>query len=60
MCVFCRRTIILRRREYDARGVLLREKDVGIARLKSLVEEKETESAEVPCLRDQVSVLTAE
>ncbi|GJS41683.1 hypothetical protein Tco_0566726 [Tanacetum coccineum] len=36
------------------------EKDVEIARLKSLVEEKETESAEVPRLRDQVSVLTAE
>ncbi|GKF51977.1 hypothetical protein Tco_0148444 [Tanacetum coccineum] len=46
--------------KYDARGVLLREKDVEISRLKSLVEEKETESAEVPCLRDQVSVLTAE
>ncbi|GJV94361.1 hypothetical protein Tco_1545938, partial [Tanacetum coccineum] len=46
--------------KYDARGVLLREKDVEIARLKSLVEEKETESAEVPRLRDQVSVLTAE
>ncbi|GJR63038.1 hypothetical protein Tco_1505200 [Tanacetum coccineum] len=29
------------------------EKDVEIARLKSLVEEKETESAEVPRLRDQ-------
>ncbi|GKA31426.1 hypothetical protein Tco_0717731 [Tanacetum coccineum] len=48
------------RAKYDARGVLLREKDVEIARLKSLVEEKETESAEVPRLRDQVSVLTAE
>ncbi|GKF09817.1 hypothetical protein Tco_0044041, partial [Tanacetum coccineum] len=36
------------------------EKDVEIARLKSLVEEKETESAEVPRLRDQVSVLSAE
>ncbi|GJR24190.1 hypothetical protein Tco_0972717 [Tanacetum coccineum] len=46
--------------KYDARGVLLREKDVEIARLKSLVEEKETESAEVPRLRDQVSVLTSE
>ncbi|GJV82338.1 hypothetical protein Tco_1522236 [Tanacetum coccineum] len=31
----------------------MREKDVEIARLKSLVEEKETESAEVPRLRDQ-------
>ncbi|GJU32434.1 hypothetical protein Tco_1176023 [Tanacetum coccineum] len=46
--------------KYDARGMLLREKDVEIARLKSLVKEKETESAEVPRLRDQVSVLTAE
>ncbi|GJT76329.1 hypothetical protein Tco_1043054 [Tanacetum coccineum] len=48
------------RAKYDAQGVLLREKDVEIARLKSLVEEKETESAEVSRLRDQVSVLTAE
>ncbi|GJV81415.1 hypothetical protein Tco_1517285 [Tanacetum coccineum] len=32
--------------KYDAQGVLLKEKDVEIARLKSLVEEKETESAE--------------
>ncbi|GJT76327.1 hypothetical protein Tco_1043052 [Tanacetum coccineum] len=48
------------RAKYDARGVLLREKDVEIAMLKSLVEEKETESAEVPRLRDQVYVLTAE
>ncbi|GJW78101.1 hypothetical protein Tco_0139783 [Tanacetum coccineum] len=46
--------------KYDARGVLLKEKDVEIARLKSLVKEKETESAEVSRLRDQVSVLTAE
>ncbi|GJV30151.1 hypothetical protein Tco_1386599 [Tanacetum coccineum] len=44
--------------KYDARGVLLKEKDVEIARLKSLVKEKETESAEVSRLRDQVSVLT--
>ncbi|GKC67439.1 hypothetical protein Tco_1100037, partial [Tanacetum coccineum] len=35
-------------------------KDVEIDRLKSLVEEKETESAEVSRLRDQVFVLTAE
>ncbi|GJS92845.1 hypothetical protein Tco_0799813 [Tanacetum coccineum] len=34
------------RGKYDARGVLLREKDAEIARLKSLVKEKETESAE--------------
>ncbi|GJS23255.1 hypothetical protein Tco_0451887 [Tanacetum coccineum] len=46
--------------KYDARGVLLREKDVEIARLKSLVKEKETESAEVLRLRDQVSVLAAD
>ncbi|GJS41856.1 hypothetical protein Tco_0566899 [Tanacetum coccineum] len=48
------------RAKYDAQGVLLKEKDMEIARLKSLVEEKETESAEVSRLRDQVSVLTAE
>ncbi|GJZ63030.1 hypothetical protein Tco_0619451 [Tanacetum coccineum] len=48
------------RAKYDARGVLLREKDAEIARLKSLVKEKETESAEVSRLRDQVSILTAE
>ncbi|GJU51959.1 hypothetical protein Tco_1221514 [Tanacetum coccineum] len=48
------------RAKYDARGVLLREKDVEIARLKSLVEEKETEFAEVSRLRDQVYVLIAE
>ncbi|GJY69822.1 hypothetical protein Tco_0472804 [Tanacetum coccineum] len=41
-------------------GVLLREKDAEIARLKSLVKEKETESAEVLRLRDQVSVLAAD
>ncbi|GKA01069.1 hypothetical protein Tco_0673734 [Tanacetum coccineum] len=46
--------------KYDARGVLLREKDAEIARLKSLVREKETESAEVLHLRDQVSVLAAD
>ncbi|GKE92295.1 hypothetical protein Tco_1573390, partial [Tanacetum coccineum] len=43
--------------KYDARGVLLGEKDAGIARLKSLVKEKETESAEILRLYDQVSVL---
>ncbi|GKA11938.1 hypothetical protein Tco_0691484 [Tanacetum coccineum] len=48
------------RAKYDARGVLLREKDAEIARLKSLVREKETESAEVLRLRDQVSVLAAD
>ncbi|GJV97448.1 hypothetical protein Tco_1549025 [Tanacetum coccineum] len=48
------------RAKYDAQGVLLKEKDVEIARLKSLVEEKETESAEVSRLRDQVYVLTVE
>ncbi|GKG66201.1 hypothetical protein Tco_0694689, partial [Tanacetum coccineum] len=31
---------------------------MGIARLKSLVQEKETESVEVSHLRDQVSVFT--
>ncbi|GJX56897.1 hypothetical protein Tco_0286794 [Tanacetum coccineum] len=48
------------RAKYDARGVLLRDKDAKIARLKSLVKEKETESAEVLRLRDQVSVLAAD
>ncbi|GJR30800.1 hypothetical protein Tco_1107032, partial [Tanacetum coccineum] len=48
------------RGKYDARGVLLREKDAEIARLKSLLEEKETESVEVLRLRDQVSVLAAD
>ncbi|GKA69350.1 hypothetical protein Tco_0775414, partial [Tanacetum coccineum] len=46
--------------KYDARGVLLREKDAEIAKLKSLVKEKETESVEVLRLRDQVSVLAAD
>ncbi|GKE07030.1 hypothetical protein Tco_1399048 [Tanacetum coccineum] len=46
--------------KYDARGVLLGEKDTEIARLKSLVKEKETESAEVLRLRDQVSVVAAD
>ncbi|GJY22538.1 hypothetical protein Tco_0396196 [Tanacetum coccineum] len=32
--------------KYDARGVLLREKDAEIAKLKSLLKEKETKSAE--------------
>ncbi|GJU21439.1 hypothetical protein Tco_1154781 [Tanacetum coccineum] len=48
------------RAKYDARGVLLSEKDAEIARLKSLVREKETESAEVLRLRDQVSVLATD
>ncbi|GJW11890.1 hypothetical protein Tco_1577717 [Tanacetum coccineum] len=48
------------RAKYDARGVLLREKDAEIARLKSLVKEKETESAKVPRFRDQVSALAAD
>ncbi|GJZ47913.1 hypothetical protein Tco_0601745 [Tanacetum coccineum] len=48
------------RGKYDARGVLLSEKDAEIARLKSLLKEKETEAAEVLRLRDQVSVLAAE
>ncbi|GJR67990.1 hypothetical protein Tco_0014055 [Tanacetum coccineum] len=47
------------RAKYDARGVLLSEKDAEIGRLKSLMREKETESAEVLHLRDQVSVLAA-
>ncbi|GJW59297.1 hypothetical protein Tco_0106028 [Tanacetum coccineum] len=48
------------RGKYDARGVLLREKDAEIARLRSLLEEKKAESAEVPRLRDQVSALAAD
>ncbi|GJW76046.1 hypothetical protein Tco_0137728 [Tanacetum coccineum] len=48
------------RAKYNARGVLLRDKDAEIARLKSLVKEKETESAEVLRLRDQVSALAAD
>ncbi|GJS35699.1 hypothetical protein Tco_0534081 [Tanacetum coccineum] len=48
------------RAKYDAQRVFLKEKDVEIARLKSLVDEKKTESAEASRLRDQVSVLTAE
>ncbi|GKB59401.1 hypothetical protein Tco_0915587, partial [Tanacetum coccineum] len=48
------------RAKYDARGVLLKDKDAEIARLKSLVKEKETKSAEVLRLRDQVSVLAAD
>ncbi|GJU92434.1 hypothetical protein Tco_1304857 [Tanacetum coccineum] len=43
-----------------ARQICLGEKDAEIARLKSLVKEKETESAEVLRLRDQVSVLAAD
>ncbi|GJW81017.1 hypothetical protein Tco_0144992 [Tanacetum coccineum] len=46
--------------KYNDRGVLLREKDAEISRLKSLVKEKETESAEVLRLRDQVFVLAAD
>ncbi|GJW15877.1 hypothetical protein Tco_0020010 [Tanacetum coccineum] len=48
------------RAKYDAQGVLLKEKDAEISRLKSLVKEKETESVEVLHLHDQVSVLTAD
>ncbi|GJS90804.1 hypothetical protein Tco_0773440 [Tanacetum coccineum] len=48
------------RAKYDAQGVLLSEKDAEIARLKSLVREKETESADVLHLCDQVSVLAAD
>ncbi|GKF75955.1 hypothetical protein Tco_0225399, partial [Tanacetum coccineum] len=48
------------RAKYDARGVLLSEKDAEITRLKSLLKENEAEAAEVPRLRDQVSVLAAE
>ncbi|GJY12301.1 hypothetical protein Tco_0381610, partial [Tanacetum coccineum] len=47
------------RAKYDARGVLLSEKDAEISKLKSLLKEKETEAAEVLRLRDQVSVLAA-
>ncbi|GJY23489.1 hypothetical protein Tco_0397147 [Tanacetum coccineum] len=46
------------RAKYDARGVLLSEKDAEIARLKSLLKEKETEAAEVLRLRDQVRTLS--
>ncbi|GKB56573.1 hypothetical protein Tco_0912759, partial [Tanacetum coccineum] len=45
------------RAKYDARGVLLRENDVEIARLKSLVEEKETESAVVSQKDTDISFL---
>ncbi|GKD78275.1 hypothetical protein Tco_1340896 [Tanacetum coccineum] len=48
------------RAKCDAQAVLLKEKDVEIARLKALVHEKETDSAEVSRLRDQVSGLSAE
>ncbi|GKG57422.1 hypothetical protein Tco_0584848, partial [Tanacetum coccineum] len=48
------------RAKYNTRGVLLREKDAEIVRLKSLLKEKETESAEVLRLRNQVSVLAAD
>ncbi|GJW09129.1 hypothetical protein Tco_1571552 [Tanacetum coccineum] len=48
------------RAKYNAQGVLLRDKDAEIARLKSLVKEKETESAKVLRLSDQVSVLSAD
>ncbi|GJU77278.1 hypothetical protein Tco_1274348 [Tanacetum coccineum] len=48
------------RAKCDAQAVLLKEKDVEIARLKALVREKETDSAEVSRLRDQVSGLSAE
>ncbi|GJT73456.1 hypothetical protein Tco_1032742 [Tanacetum coccineum] len=48
------------RGKYDTRGVLLSEKDAEISRLKSLLEEKATESAEVLRLRDQVSILAAD
>ncbi|GKA89802.1 hypothetical protein Tco_0811614, partial [Tanacetum coccineum] len=51
--------------KYDAQGVLLKEKDVEIARLKCLMREKgvllkEKLRVEVSRLRDQVSTLTAE
>ncbi|GJT26770.1 hypothetical protein Tco_0907045 [Tanacetum coccineum] len=46
------------RGKYDARGVLLMEKDAEIARMESLVKEKETESAEVLHLRDQGFLLS--
>ncbi|GJY31283.1 hypothetical protein Tco_0414778 [Tanacetum coccineum] len=46
------------RGKYDARGVLLREKDVEIVRLKSFLKEKETESAEVLRLRNQDIVIS--
>ncbi|GKF97228.1 hypothetical protein Tco_0293049, partial [Tanacetum coccineum] len=47
------------RGRYDARSVLLKEKDLEIARLMSLLA-KEAENAEVVRLRDQVYALTAE
>ncbi|GKE32213.1 hypothetical protein Tco_1451535 [Tanacetum coccineum] len=43
-----------------ARQICLGSEDAEIARLKSLVKEKKTESAEVLCLRDQVSALVAD
>ncbi|GJW74781.1 hypothetical protein Tco_0134151 [Tanacetum coccineum] len=46
--------------KYAARGKLLEEKDSEILRLKSQLEEKEAEAAEVICLRDQVSSLSGE
>ncbi|GJZ34411.1 hypothetical protein Tco_0580228 [Tanacetum coccineum] len=51
--------------KYDARGRLLKEKDLEILRLKSLLAEEagkaeRAETAEVVRLRDQVSALTAE
>ncbi|GKE12369.1 hypothetical protein Tco_1415920, partial [Tanacetum coccineum] len=48
------------RAKCDAQAVFLKEKDVEIARLKALVQEKEMDSAEVFRLRDQVSGLSTE
>ncbi|GJT98463.1 hypothetical protein Tco_1093981 [Tanacetum coccineum] len=45
--------------KYDARGRLLKEKDLEILRLKSLLA-KEAETAKVVRLRDQVFALTVE
>ncbi|GJX09468.1 hypothetical protein Tco_0199327 [Tanacetum coccineum] len=46
--------------KYAARGKLLEKKDSKILRLKSQLAEKEAETAEVVCLRDQVSLLSGE
>ncbi|GJV08825.1 hypothetical protein Tco_1346481 [Tanacetum coccineum] len=46
--------------KYAARGRLLEEKDLEILKLKSQLAEKEAETAEVICLRDQVSSLSGE
>ncbi|GJV92098.1 hypothetical protein Tco_1539911 [Tanacetum coccineum] len=46
--------------KYDARGILLEEKDLKILKLKSKLAEKEAEAVEVIRLRDQVLSLSEE